>query len=219
MAVLSTSEYDALYFEGAENTLAHNAGYSSYRRLNVKTKGLFSDRNVSIEDSTGNYYGDLCKSLNINLNSRFVGKRLLVIGSAYGYEVAQFRALGIDAYGIDVSQYAYDQADPAIQPYLIVGDIRTAILSMGRNGYDYIFSRWFIECMSDDDLEVGTYAGKPLLTELTRVCKSGQVHITNPNSNPVYYNSKPLTEWQAMNWETGTILVANDDFSNYVTVI
>jgi hypothetical protein len=208
MAVLQPSEYDASYFEGGEQTYAHNAGYTHYHRVQYNQRGMYAPT-VPIEESTGNVYGDLCKVFNIKLNARFVGKKLLVIGCAYGFEVKAFRDLGVNAWGIDVSAFAISQAESSIQPYLQVGDIRTAILSMGRNSYDYIFSRWFLECMSDTDLAA-------LIPELNRVNKSGQVHNINTDMRTDYYNTKTLAQWLALGWEQGTILVANNDFDNYV---
>ena len=229
MAVLQPSEYDVSYFDGRLSSYTHNAGYTQYARVANPVFGRFANQGVPIEESTGNTYFDMCKALNINLNSRFIGKSLLVLGCAYGFEVAGFRSLGIDAWGLDVSQYAYDQADPAIQPYLTVGDARIIVPTYGRNQWDYVFSKGFIECMSDDDLTVGTFAGTPLLDALNRTCKSDQVHIMHWNGDPGpdangfnisdYYNLKTLAEWQQMDFEVGTILVHNYDFANYVTVI
>jgi SAM-dependent methyltransferase len=39
---------------------------------------------------------------------RFNPKRILDVGCAYGFFVAQFRMMGIDAYGIDASHYAIE---------------------------------------------------------------------------------------------------------------
>lgn len=208
MAILQPNEYDASYFDGKNYGVTHPAGYSCYANTQYNQVGLFSPT-VPIEQSTGNVFGDLCKAFNIKLTNRFVGKKLLVIGCAYGFEVKAFRDLGIDAWGIDVSSFAISQAESSIQSYLQVGDIRTAILSMGRNSYDYIFSHYFMECMSDSDLVT-------LIPELNRVARSGQVHTVTTNSNPDYYNVKTLSQWLALAWEQGTILVENNNFDNYV---
>jgi len=218
MAILNPSEYDASYFDGGNQTYTHNAGYKDYSRFQFKTKGVFSANGVPIEESTGTYYGDLCKALSLQCGGCFVGKKMLVIGSAYGYEVEAFRALGADAYGMDVSAFAYSKASAAVQPYLMTGDIRSEILLMDDDEYDYIFSRWFLSCMSDDDLTIGTFAGSPLITELNRVSYLGQVHIINPEMRSDYYNAKTIAGWTELPFATGTKFIVNQDVSNPIIV-
>jgi len=208
MPVLQPSEYDERYFDGKNQTYTHNAGYTDYNKIQYNQ---ISARYLPIEESTGNVFGDLCKGLNIKLTNRFIGKSLLVIGCAYGFEVKGFRDLGIDAYGIDVSDFAISQADPSIQPFLEVTDIRTKVEEYSRNQWDYIFSRWLLECISDDDLTT-------LIPELNRVCKNNQVHIINTQLQSDYYNTKNLTDWQTLDFDRGTILIANDNFDEYITI-
>ena len=117
MPVLQPTEYDISYFEGQLNGNTHPAGYSSYSKCNYNQVSTMYV--PTFEESTGSIYGDICKGLNIKLTNRFIGKKLLVLGAAYGWEVKGFRDLGIDAWGVDVSSYAISQAQPAIQPYLI----------------------------------------------------------------------------------------------------
>ena len=215
MAVLQPTEYDIKYFDPKNplNTsgLEHLAGYTKYSRVQYNQR---STRYVpTLEDSTGTIFGDLCKGMNIMVNNRFVGKKLLVLGCAYGFEVEQFRALGIDAWGIDVSAYAISQADPAVLPYLEVADARTKLATYKRNSWDFVFSRWFLECVSDTDLP-------QLISDMNFVCKSDQVHLFFPTATPPdWYNVKTIAEWQSLPFATGTILIANDDLVNYTTKI
>ena len=212
MPILQPTEYDIKYFDPKNplNTsgLEHVAGYSKYSRVQYNQ---VSTRHVpTLEDSTGTIFGDLCKGMNIMVNSRFIGKKLLVLGCAYGFEVEGFRALGIDAWGIDVSAYAISQAKPAVLPYLEVADARTKLATYKRNSWDYVFSRWFLECMSDADLTT-------LIPDMNFICKSDQVHIVSTLSPPDYYNIKTLQQWRALPFKTGTILIQDDDLVNYVT--
>ena len=210
MAILQPSEYDQSYFDGHIGPYSHNAGYSQYGRVEYQTKSFrFLP---TLEDCTGWFYGDMMKGLDINLNHRFIGKSVLVLGCAYGFEVKWLRELGVLAEGIDVSPYAISQAEPSVAPYLMQGDIRTVILGFKNKSYNYILSRWLLECMSDADLAA-------LIPEMNRICKNDQVHIVNPNGNAEYYNVKTMEQWAALPFATGTILIPNDDFANYQIVI
>jgi SAM-dependent methyltransferase len=48
---------------------------------------------------------------------------VLDAGCAYGFLVERLRARGIDAHGIDVSEYALAQVDPAVRPFCQVGSV------------------------------------------------------------------------------------------------
>ena len=202
-------DFEQAYFEGHLG-LGHASGYTDYRRMSYNAKLL--DRVGTEAESTGNNIGDIMKQMNVMINSRFVGKSCLVLGSAYGYEVYQLRQLGIDAHGLDVSQWAYDQADASLKPdHLTIGDVLDILPTYKRNEWDYIFSRDFLGCFTDGELAT-------LISSMNRVCKNDQLHVIYQN-NPTWYNVKSLTEWQAMPFKSQTILVQADDFPNYVTVI
>lgn len=55
------------------------------------------------------------------------GDKFLDIGCAKGFLVKDLRAVcpGLDAFGLDVSRYAIEQAEPEAKPYVFVGDART----------------------------------------------------------------------------------------------
>lgn len=218
---LQPGDYDARYFEGDLQDYTHNAGYSEYHVLGYRHRIKSAKHVGTIENSTGWVFGDLLKG--INLNGRFVGKSVLVLGCAYGFEVAALRDLGIEADGIDDSQYAIDQADStkadfpldtandSIKQYLRVENAVTSLASYGRNQYDFIYSRWFLDLLSDVDLTT-------LITEMNRVSRS-QLHIVNPNL-PIdkYWNVKSLTEWSNLSFEKGTLLIANNDINRWIKV-
>lgn len=50
-------------------------------------------------------------------------KTVLDAGCAFGYLVSAFRRRGVQAYGIDISQYAISQADDSIKDYCYVGSL------------------------------------------------------------------------------------------------
>ena len=208
MPVLLPHEYNALYFEGKKQRYSHNAGYPDYGLMQYDT--ISANYGLSIDESTGTFYGDLIKGLNKKLDNQFIGKTVLVIGCAYGFEVESFRALGVNAFGIDVSPFAIHKAKPEIQQYLEIADIRKKIYTFSNNSFDFIFSRWFLECMSDEDLKI-------LVPEMNRVCCS-QCHIISSIFRKDYYNGKTLQEWMFVPFKKGTVLIENSDFDNYIRV-
>lgn len=202
MAILDPSEYDEMYFDGGTTPYQHNAGYSKYHRWH-----RINDDFVPHEESTGEYWHDMAKWV----TQRFPiqGKKVLEIGCAKGYVVEALRDFGVDAYGIDVSEYAISCAREDIKPYLRVGDIRTALKDYKRNEFDVLFSRWTLECIADADLP-------ELIADMNRIAKV-QIHAIDESIKPEYYNRKPIEEWRAMDWKTGTLLTSNSHFKNLIT--
>jgi hypothetical protein len=191
---LQPSEYDASYFDGALNPPAHPAGYESYARWH--RFDLSQPGGVSL----GEYWLDLANRLRGKMG--FAGKKVLEIGSAKGFAVQDLRSMGVDATGVDVSQYAYSQASATVQPFLVVADIRNWLSSLPTNGFDAAFSL--------NTLCVFTEAELPgIVTQLNRISRN-QFHLINETPNPAYYLTKPLTWWASLNWAKGTILAGAD---------
>lgn len=190
MPVLDPSAYDISYFDGWDTEYMHNAGYSLYKRWSL---------------SGGEHWHNYANRL--ATQNVLAGKKVLEIGCAKGFVVEDLRALGIDAYGLDVSSYAIGEASPAVAPYLTVGDARTALAAYRRNEFDVVFSLRFLECISDADLP-------GLISEMNRISRD-QFHVidTFPAGGSVtnYYNVHTLAEWQAMDFDVGTRLVMHED--------
>ena len=78
-------EYDANFFEeqylNGDNS---NYGESYFSEEKIKAKRNF------------------CSEIMLNLNP----KRVLEIGCAYGYHVKFFNEIGVEAHGVDISNYA-----------------------------------------------------------------------------------------------------------------
>jgi len=71
------------------------------------------------------------------------GQTVLDFGCAMGYWVKALREYNIKAYGMDISEYALQNADPAVVDYL----------SDAWREADYIVSRNTLEHLNDEDLE------------------------------------------------------------------
>lgn len=202
MPVLTHAEYDQAYFDGEVGSLSHNAGYTSYSRWVRRDPGLFPE-------DTGELFSDYASMLHGRFNAN---QQFIELGSAYGYIVQGARALGVEAWGVDVSQYAYDQADTEVQPYLIVQDALSWLIEQKRNQWDICFTRWFMCCFND------TQAAE-LIVEMNRVFKQ-QIHIFMPAINEAYYNKHTVQEWHDnFDWEVGTILVPDNKFTEYLIKI
>lgn len=189
--VLQPNEYDESYFDGKKTSLQHNAGYTSYDRW-LRINNDFVPHN----QSTGEYWKDL--ALRYNLDHSLQNKKVLEIGSAKGFVVEAMRDLGVNAYGIDVSQYAYNCARDDIKPYLRVADVRNVLSEYVNNEFAILFSRLTLCCFTDSEIV-------NLVTQMNRIAKL-QVHWIMEIGNDQYYNLKTIQQWiDSFNWKKGTI--------------
>ncbi len=76
-------------------------------------------------------------------------KTVLDAGCAWGFLVEAFRTRGVEAYGIDISEYAIQNVHPSIQPYCRVGSITE---SFGQT-YDMITNIEVLEHMPPAEAE------------------------------------------------------------------
>lgn len=197
MPLPTHAEYNAVYFDRSLATpeeianataVSAMAGYSTYERW-VRGDG-------DNPDDAGEYWAEIARRL--SSNSRFDNKSVLEVGCAKGFVVEDLRALGIEAYGLDVSQYCYDQAAPAVQPFLTVGDALTVLQTYSRNQFDWLFSMRFFECIPDSDIQ-------PIIDAMD-FCSRNMFHQIGTQENPNFYNIKTPAEWQAYDWGVQTTL-------------
>ena len=189
--VLNPEEYDQSYFDGRLATYKHNAGYGKYAR--------WYRGDADNPDDAGELFKEQARRWVEQYS--FTGK-LLDVGCAKGFHVKDFRDLGVDAWGVDVSSYAVGEAEPAVAPYLTVANILTHISSYKRNEWDVIFSARFLECISEADLP-------GLIDEMNRVSRY-QVHIIDEQPNSTYYLAYPLSWWAQQGFNKGTRLVSRE---------
>ena len=85
---------------------------------------------------------------------------VLIVGCAYGFLVEELVNLGVDAYGLDISEFAIGQAAPEIQHRLIVGDASKVVPYVelcertGIIAFSQIISENMFCCLSDDEAEM-----------------------------------------------------------------
>lgn len=200
--ILLPEEYDASYFDGAKQALRHNAGYSEYKRW-YRTEG---------EGSTGEFWKDYAARWINHL--ALSGKKVLEIGCAKGFLVKDLRDAGVDAYGIDVSQYAIDNCEEGMSPFLTVADARTGLTGYRVKEFDVLISLRFLECIPEADLPA-------LITEMNRISKL-QVHVVDQFTGAKtgagqYYLQKTLDQWLALGFNKGTRIVAQENLEDIRT--
>lgn len=205
MAVLQPSEYDISYFDGAKSSYTHNAGYTKYQRWFRNDLGSVDNP----QTSEGEFFKDIAKRLE-GANA-LQSKSVLEIGCAKGFLVEDLNDLGVNAYGIDVSDYAINTAEdaatvrrPDLADRFTVGNALDVLPTYRKNQFDVLITRWTLECFEDADLLT-------LINEMNRVTKFVQIHIIWQSITPTYYNPKTITEWLALPFKTGTIIIPTEN--------
>ena len=102
--------------------------------------------------------------------------RALDIGCAKGFQVLGFHKNGVEAYGVDISEYALSQAPREIGNKLKVVDLNSESLPFQSNFFDFVYCSEIIEHITALD---------NLLSEIRRVLQreKGNLYITTPEPN------------------------------------
>ncbi len=80
-------------------------------------------------------------------------KRVLDAGCAMGYLVAALRDRGVEAYGIDVSEYAISKVREDVKPYCFIGSITDALPDKMPNKYDLVITIEVLEHLHAEEGE------------------------------------------------------------------
>ena len=121
-------------------------------------------------------------------------KRVLDAGCAKGFLVEQLRNRGVEAYGIDISEYAISQVHDSVQAYCNVASLTEPI----EDRYDLITCVEVIEHMRGAD---GRVAIDNLCSASDRILLSSSPY---DYGEPTHLNVQPPEQWSA--------LMANNDF-------
>jgi 2-polyprenyl-3-methyl-5-hydroxy-6-metoxy-1,4-benzoquinol methylase len=108
------------------------------------------------------YFNIIAKVLTTNSKPR----QVLDVGCAKGYLVYAFRELGVEAYGVDISQYAISQSPESVRGYLQNVDVEFEKLPFEDETFDMVTS---LECM--EHLQNPSHA----VSEMARVLKPGGI--------------------------------------------
>jgi SAM-dependent methyltransferase len=107
--------------------------------------------------------------------STFAAKSSLDVGCATGFVVEALRELGVEAVGVDVSQYAIEHAAPGAAGHIRVADLRRG-LPFGDRQFDLVTALETLEHLDPRDIPGA-------LTEVRRVTR-GYVLATIPSFGP-----------------------------------
>ena len=88
-----------------------------------------------------------------NIVSAFSPKTFLDVGCAYGYLVAALRDLGVEAYGVDVSEYAISQAREDIRAFCYVCNAAEGLPKELPQTFDCISTIEVIEHLYEEDAQ------------------------------------------------------------------
>lgn len=145
-------------------------------------------------------------------------KRILDIGCAKGFLVSALRMVGYNASGIDISEYAIDQANDYVKPFLQTGELGKENLPYAGNSFDVIICMGTLEYIPDQDFAV---------LEIDRVLRpGGSLLITTLNAAPANDEyrlyAKTAAHWNAVFHQKGYTArhqLAGKIFSAYVRKI
>lgn len=77
-------------------------------------------------------------------------KRVLDLGCAKGFLVLAFRKIGIESYGVDVSEYALSEAPQEVKPFLCLADLNCDDLPFDDHSFDLIVATGVLEYLHND---------------------------------------------------------------------
>lgn len=155
----------------------------------------YFDKDYFIGGNKSNYYyygvADDMVSRCLEIIEKYHPKRLLDIGCAYGYFVGTFRKNGVDAYGIDISEFAIEQACEEAKRYIFKAKAQD--IPFPDNFFDLIVSWDTLEHIPEQDLPKAT-------SEINRVGQRQRIVIATEillgDKDKSHVIIKPLEWWK-----------------------
>ncbi len=132
---------------------------------------------------------------------QFAPRRTLDVGCAKGFLVEQLRDLGVEAYGIDVSEYAISQVREDVRPYCRIG---SAAEPFGER-YDLITCIEVVEHMPEDQAE----------QVIQNLCRHADEIVFSSTSadyaEPTHFNVQQPEYWRELFARNGFYPVLRDN--------
>ena len=114
-------------------------------------------------DGADEYY-PLSQLVSLGIKMCFNPKRVLDVGCAKGYMVKAFREQGMEAWGVDVSEYALSASPEDIRKHLYRVDLNKDSLPFSDEYFDCVTLLGTIECLDNYD---------KVISEIRRVMQPG----------------------------------------------
>lgn len=85
------------------------------------------------------------------------GKRVGILGCAFGYSIYALRRLGAETYGLELSEYAVSRAEPAWADLLMVGDATDPVamrrfVKFAGGRFDLLVSENLLPLLADEEV-------------------------------------------------------------------
>ncbi len=127
------------------------------------------------------------------IKDTFFPESALDIGCAKGFLVMAFLEQGIDAYGLDISEYAIGASPESVRQRLGVHDAGTEPLPFPDDSFDFVTILGVIEYLKDHELAI---------SEIRRVLRpGGRVYLTTvfkrERGDPYRFNIHTAAFWKA----------------------
>ena len=150
----------------------------------------------------------------IQIQENINPKSVLDVGCARGYLVFALRSLGIEAYGIDVSEWAIKNCEKNTEKYLVRGD--ASKLPYKDSSFDLVVAEDLLEHVSP----------QPHIKEMCRVAKNRifiRVTVVDNGVDTTHISVLPAEKWTAMfrrcGWKSVKELLENQVDGNSVTTL
>lgn len=161
-------------------------------------------KKITASDFNENYYNSYCgapdytsnilfidffKAIALHIKEKLNPKTVLDAGCACGHLVAALRDLGIEAYGVDISEYAISQVREDIRPYCKVSSLTSELPENFPKKYDLVSNIEVLEHMYENDS----------LTALDLLCKYSDIILfsSSPDdfTEETHVNVQPAEYW------------------------
>lgn len=106
--------------------------------------------NYSESNEIREYFDNLAK----NIVDKFNPKTVLDCGCAMGYLVSALRRLGVEAFGVDISEYAISKVEPEIKEYCFNKSITDKLPQELPNKFDLVVCNRILDCMGYEDVAI-----------------------------------------------------------------
>ena len=157
----------------------YNENY--YRHYHLESKSVYYKEYKPLKDFFDNLASQIVKTINPST--------VLDVGCAMGFLVASLRDLGVQAYGIDVSEFAIDNVREDIKPYCKVCDARDDLPNGFPRRFDLVVNVEMIEHLYEDDAD-------KVIANICSYTNSVIFSSTDSEINdPTHFNVQPMKYW------------------------